>query len=178
MFDPFPLLFKSSRWWLFRNIGRLLTSGVRRVEVYMFRASDLLPGLTTPFVKRWVDSRLTTHLINGGKYGSGIVYYLFYYLWRAHGGVRDGFFVLWCIAGVNYSMYAASWDLLMDWSLLRPHTRYPLLRAEVLYTDYIPVSCALHSAQVPAHHSHSSTILLLYVSCSRAQSNSAQYCLR
>ena len=56
-------------------------------------------------VKRYVDSGLVTHLINvracfsifcvvqksrrprtqGGKYGSGIIQYLFYYLWRSNG---------------------------------------------------------------------------------------------
>jgi hypothetical protein len=30
----------------------------------------------------------------------------------------------------------------MDWSLLRPHTKYPLLRENVLYTGSIPV-CTL-----------------------------------
>ncbi|OCH89346.1 EXS-domain-containing protein [Obba rivulosa] len=183
MLDPLPILFRPSRWWLVRNIGRLLTSGVRRVEFadfwmgdqfcsLIFTLSNLyfvvctyghglddtwrhctggtnwsiafvlasLPLLVrlVQSIKRWVDSRLVTHLINGGKYGSGIIYYLFYYLWRAHGAARGGFFVLWCIFGVNYTIYASSWDILMDWSLLRPHARYPLLRSEVLYTGYIP----------------------------------------
>lgn len=31
-------------------------------------------------------------------------------------------------------------DLLMDWSLLRPHARYTLLRSDLLYTNTIPVS--------------------------------------
>ena len=31
-------------------------------------------------------------------------------------------------------------DLLMDWSLLRPHAPYPLLRHELLYNNAIPVS--------------------------------------
>ena len=32
-----------------------------------------------------------------------------------------------------------SQDLLMDWSLLRPHARYPLLRPNILYSNNIPV---------------------------------------
>lgn len=28
----------------------------------------------------------------------------------------------------------------MDWSVLRPHAKYPLLRPELIYVDYIPVS--------------------------------------
>ena len=30
----------------------------------------------------------------------------------------------------------------MDWSLLRPHARYPLLRPNILYSNNIPV-CAV-----------------------------------
>lgn len=33
MLDPLPIMFKSSRWWLIRNVSRLLTSGAHRVEV-------------------------------------------------------------------------------------------------------------------------------------------------
>jgi hypothetical protein len=33
MFDPFPILFKPSRYWLIQNVAKLLTSGTRRVEV-------------------------------------------------------------------------------------------------------------------------------------------------
>lgn len=28
----------------------------------------------------------------------------------------------------------------MDWSLLRPHAKYPLLRSDILYTNAVPVS--------------------------------------
>lgn len=31
-------------------------------------------------------------------------------------------------------------DCLMDWSVLRPHAKYPLLRNDLLYTNRIPVS--------------------------------------
>ena len=37
-------------------------------------------------------------------------------------------------------------DILMDWSLLRPHSRYPLLRSELLYQAYLPVSQAISSS--------------------------------
>lgn len=33
MIDPLPILFKPSRYWLIRNVGKLLISGTRRVEV-------------------------------------------------------------------------------------------------------------------------------------------------
>ncbi|KAI0642772.1 EXS-domain-containing protein [Trametes meyenii] len=178
-------MFKSSRWWLIKNVSKLLTSGMHRVEFADFWMGDQFCSLvftlsnlyyvgcvyTTGIdaswrqctshpgprwgvtfllaslpllvrlvqsVKRWVDSRLITHLINGGKYGSGIIQYLFYFLWREQGGKRGPIFVLWCIFATNYSLYAGSWDLLMDWSLLRPHAPYPFLRPNLLYTNNIP----------------------------------------
>ena len=33
LFDPLPIMFKSSRWWLIKNVSKLLTSGMHRVEV-------------------------------------------------------------------------------------------------------------------------------------------------
>ncbi|KAK7686014.1 hypothetical protein QCA50_010825 [Cerrena zonata] len=90
-------------------------------------------------VKRWFDSRLVTHLINGGKYAMGILYYLFYFNWRHQGAHRGGSFVVWILFGTIYSIYATSWDLLMDWSLLRPHVDPPLLRPELLYRNVVPV---------------------------------------
>ncbi|KAI0701368.1 EXS family-domain-containing protein [Cytidiella melzeri] len=90
-------------------------------------------------VRRWVDSRLTTHLINGGKYAAGIVYYVAYYNWRHHGGGRGGDFVAWCVFGTIYALYASAWDFLMDWSVFRPHAQYPLLRDNVLYSNNIPL---------------------------------------
>ncbi|RPD75683.1 EXS-domain-containing protein [Lentinus tigrinus ALCF2SS1-7] len=178
-------MFKSSRWWLVKNVSKLLTSGMHRVEFadfwmgdqfcsLVFTLSNLYfvgcvygTGVDTDWrrctsgpgprwgiafllgslplvvrlvqsVKRYVDSGLITHLINGGKYGSGILFYLFYFLWRSQGGFRGPIFVLWCIFATNYSLYAGAWDLLMDWSLLRPHAPYPLLRPNILYSNHIP----------------------------------------
>lgn len=33
LLNPLPILYKSSRWWLLKNVSRLLTSGAHRVEV-------------------------------------------------------------------------------------------------------------------------------------------------
>ncbi|KIY47527.1 EXS-domain-containing protein, partial [Fistulina hepatica ATCC 64428] len=76
-------------------------------------------------VKRYLDSHLITHLINGGKYGSGIIAYLFYFLWRHHGKISWTFRHL-C-------------DYLMDWSVLHVRSEHPLLRDELLYTNHIPM---------------------------------------
>ncbi|KAJ3837763.1 EXS-domain-containing protein [Lentinula raphanica] len=183
MFDPFNIFFKSSRYWLVKNITKLLTSGTRRVEftdfwmgdqfcslvftlsnLYLFACSytvgfenwhkcgstantwpaafilAMLPFLIRLIqsIKRYVDSKLTTHLINGGKYFCGIIYYLCYYIWRHQGSLRNTSFAFWCLFGALYSVYASAWDFWMDWSLLRPHVNYPFLRAELIYTDHIP----------------------------------------
>jgi hypothetical protein len=37
----------------------------------------------------------------------------------------------------------------MDWSLLRPHARFMLLREELLYSSHIPVHFVSLSAAVP-----------------------------
>ncbi|KAM5537632.1 hypothetical protein V8D89_008710 [Ganoderma adspersum] len=183
--NPLPVMWKPSRVWLLRNVSRLLTSGVHRVEFADFWMGDQFCSLTFTLgnlyfvgclyargidqhwrqcmpspgprwgiafllaalpllvrlvqsVKRFVDSGLVTHLINGGKYGSGILQVLFYFLWRSQGGVHGPMFVAWCVFATSYSIYAGAWDLLMDWSLLRPHAPYPMLRQELLYHNTIP----------------------------------------
>ncbi|TFK72108.1 EXS-domain-containing protein, partial [Pluteus cervinus] len=88
-------------------------------------------------IKRYYDSKLVTHLINGGKYASGMLSYFFYYWWRSQGRGRGASFALWCICNTSYAVYASSWDLLMDWSLLRRHARYPLLRQELVYSNQV-----------------------------------------
>jgi hypothetical protein len=84
--------------------------------------------------------------------------YAFYYYWRSTGNSREGAsFVLYILAAVIYNVYACIWvgaasafpsgpnsnptqDYLTDWSFLRIHAEHPLLRDEVLYPDYLPVS--------------------------------------
>ncbi|KAJ7185646.1 EXS-domain-containing protein [Mycena filopes] len=183
MFDPLPILFKPSRFWLVRNIGKLLRSGTKRVEFTDFWMGDQfcslgfsLSNLTLigcvyvrgfdpewrtcgsasrlwplifvlgalPFlvrlvqsIKRYVDSRLNTHLINAGKYGAGIVSQLCYVVWRHRGGRYDSAFVLWCIFNAIATTYALIWDFLMDWSILRRHSQHFLLRQQLVYTNHI-----------------------------------------
>jgi len=88
-------------------------------------------------VKRYADSGLVTHLINGGKYGSGVINYLFYYLWRHQATHYNPLFALWLICNTVYSVYSASWDFVMDWSLLRPHAKHFFLRDELGYSNHI-----------------------------------------
>ncbi|KZT04539.1 EXS-domain-containing protein [Laetiporus sulphureus 93-53] len=181
--NPLPIFFRSSRYWLLKNLYRQLTSGVRRVEFQDFWMGDQFCSLvftlgdlwfvgcayshalknwricTTganwapmfaiavlPFfvrfvqsIRRWADSKQLMHLVNAGKYGTGIIYYLTYYLWRQHGGGRGPRFVAWCILGVFYAGYAGAWDILMDWSLMQRHAKYRFLRSELIYTSHVPL---------------------------------------
>ncbi|KIM91587.1 hypothetical protein PILCRDRAFT_58350 [Piloderma croceum F 1598] len=136
MVNPLPILSKSSRWWLVKNIGELLISGVHQVEVSMNFQEDIRADRC---VRRYADSKLTLHLINGGKYGAGIIYYFSFFLWRHHGTDRGASFILFCLFGTIYSIYSCSWDFLMDWSFFKPHSRYLLLRSELVYTNALSV---------------------------------------
>ncbi|KAG8807092.1 hypothetical protein FRC17_004660, partial [Serendipita sp. 399] len=50
---------------------------------------------------------------------------------------RNGPFVAYVFFACVMSIYTTSWDLLMDWSLLKPGARYPLLRKELMYSNQI-----------------------------------------
>lgn len=88
-------------------------------------------------IRRWWDSGTITHLINAGKYFVGIAFYFCYQLWRHNGGHGTSF-IFFCLFGTIYSTYNSAWDVLMDWSLLRPHARFMFLREELLYSSHIP----------------------------------------
>lgn len=88
-------------------------------------------------IRRFLDSGLVTHLINAGKYASGIVSFLMYYLWRHAGTERHGpYFIFYCLMTAAYSAYSLTWDFLMDWSLLRLHSPNFLLRPELVYSNH------------------------------------------
>jgi hypothetical protein len=183
LFEPLPVTFRSSRYWLIKIVARLFVSGTKRVEFTDFWMGDQFCSLiftisnlfffvctyadnfsgdfnakcspssgkwpiafalaSIPLVirlvqsvKRFADSGLITHLINGGKYGCGVIAYLFYFMWR-HNGLRHGpIFALWILTNVIYSSYALTWDLLMDWSVLRMRAKALLLRPELVYTNH------------------------------------------
>lgn len=91
-------------------------------------------------LRRYYDSKLTAnlHLVNAGKYSSTIVYYFLYFNYRFHGSHRTQDLALWCVFGSIYSIYTSAWDIIMDWSLLRRHARYPWLRNELVFESYWP----------------------------------------
>lgn len=91
-------------------------------------------------LRRFRDSGFTTrlHLVNAGKYTSSVFYSWLYVNYRYHGSARHQDLALWCVFGAIYSCYTIVWDLVMDWSLLRPHARYPFLRDELVFEPYWP----------------------------------------
>ncbi|TFY63335.1 hypothetical protein EVG20_g6362 [Dentipellis fragilis] len=165
LINPLPILFRESRWWLIRNVARLLTSGTHRVEftdfwmgdqfcsflftmsnLYFFACAYHVGFSSNTFAscstrRRWgVPFVLASLPLFGGKYGAGILYYLCYFIWRHNGAAdRGASFAFFCLFGTIYAIYASSWDFLMDWSLLRPHAKYRLLRSELVYSSYIPL---------------------------------------
>ncbi|KAI0287536.1 EXS family-domain-containing protein [Russula brevipes] len=148
---------RDSRWWFLRTLGRLLLSGFKRVEFAEFWLGDQLCSLAFPLSNIYFiacsyargfqslpspECRNPTlwgsPYIQGGKYLTGVVFYFCYYLWRHNGAGRGTSFVFFCLFGTIYSTYAASWDILMDWSLLRPHVPFMFLREELLYSSHVP----------------------------------------
>ena len=83
-------------------------------------------------IRRWVgsDCRTHLHLVNGAKYTSAILQFFTYIHWRKKGEL-DSDKALWIVFAVIFSVFHISWDLTMDWSLLKPRARYWLLRDEV-----------------------------------------------
>jgi len=84
-------------------------------------------------IRRWADSGLKIHLLNAGKYVSSIAVYVVYYHWRHLGSGRDASFIVYVLFATISSIYTCSWDLLMDWSLMRPKAPWPFLREDLLF---------------------------------------------
>ncbi|KAI9568027.1 EXS-domain-containing protein [Boletus coccyginus] len=90
-------------------------------------------------LRRYWDSNHPVHLINAGKYAMAIICYLCYCYWRHQNAPHTGkSYILWCFTATVNSIYGCAWDFLMDWSLCKPHARYPLLRTELVYKSQIP----------------------------------------
>ena len=94
----------------------------------------------TQCVRRWVDSKYTQriHLVNAAKYSTSVLQFFFYIRYRFHGSSRNDDLALWIVFGIIYSVYTSAWDLLMDWSVLRPRASKPLLREELVFEDWWP----------------------------------------
>ncbi|EPQ26342.1 uncharacterized protein PFL1_05990 [Pseudozyma flocculosa PF-1] len=87
-------------------------------------------------VRRWVDSERRTHLhlVNAAKYSSAVLNNFFYIRYRRNGSQwGSGDMAAWLLFASIYSVFHVSWDLLMDWSLLRRRSRHFLLRDEISF---------------------------------------------
>ncbi|KAG6379562.1 EXS family-domain-containing protein [Boletus reticuloceps] len=107
-------------------------------------------------LRRYRDSKNFIHLINAGKYTIAIIYYLCYFYWKHQGSPHTGkSYILWCFTAAVNSIYGCAWDFLMDWSVCRPHARYPLLRQELVYKSHIPVRSLVPTSLMPLTMSRS-----------------------
>ncbi|WFD07701.1 Xenotropic and polytropic retrovirus receptor 1 [Malassezia vespertilionis] len=85
------------------------------------------------------DYAVRIHLLNAGKYASSILNAFFFFKYRHNGmtGVENK--ALWITFATINALSTSSWDLTMDWNLLRPNAKYPLLRSDLAYADIWPV---------------------------------------
>ncbi|TVY80370.1 Protein SYG1-like protein [Lachnellula suecica] len=88
-----------------------------------------LPGIWRALqcLRRYYDTRnVFPHLVNCGKYGMTILYYVSLSIYRIdHSKGNLALFV--SFAAIN-ACYTSVWDLLMDWSLLQPNASKRFLR--------------------------------------------------
>ncbi|GAA5943461.1 Syg1p [Sporobolomyces koalae] len=87
-------------------------------------------------IRRYIDSDgLTLHLMNAGKYSATITYFWFYFNWRIdftrHETSDPWRFALFIVFATINSLYVATWDILLDWSLGKRNPKHPYLRAEL-----------------------------------------------
>jgi len=88
-----------------------------------------LPGIWRALqcLRRYYDTRnVFPHLVNCGKYGMTILYYVALSIYRIDHG-KGHLEVFITFATIN-AIYCSIWDLLMDWSLLQPHATKKYLR--------------------------------------------------
>ncbi|PVH73788.1 EXS-domain-containing protein [Cadophora sp. DSE1049] len=109
IFFPGPYIYHRSRRWFVYSHWRLLLAGLY------------------PCLRRYYDTRnVFPHLVNCGKYGMTILYYVALSIYRIdHGKGHLPVFITF--ATIN-AIYCSIWDLLMDWSLLQPHATKKYLR--------------------------------------------------
>jgi len=82
------------------------------------------------------------HLVNGGKYTFTILYYMTLSIWRvdkASTGAKAAFIAC---AAIN-AIYTSLWDVAMDWSLLNPYSKHPLLRNTLGFKQTWPYYTAM-----------------------------------
>ncbi|WFD29677.1 Xenotropic and polytropic retrovirus receptor 1 [Malassezia sp. CBS 17886] len=95
----------------------------------------------TQCLRRYYDSNcmVRIHLVNAGKYATSILNPFFLFNFRHHGSKGHVDLVLWCLFATINSVFTCSWDLTMDWNLLQPNAKYPLLRSQLAYQSVWPM---------------------------------------
>ncbi|GAA99322.1 hypothetical protein E5Q_06017 [Mixia osmundae IAM 14324] len=92
-------------------------------------------------VRRYVDSDgELIHMANTIKYLLNCTYFACYFGYRVYADEdhSSGAFILWIIVAVINSIYSATWDLFIDWSLGRRNNKHWLLRHELGYKGAKP----------------------------------------
>ncbi|KAI7891172.1 EXS family-domain-containing protein, partial [Mucor mucedo] len=90
--------------------------------------------------RRYRDSDETVHLYNAAKYTSSIMAAIVTGLRRIY--PSNAMTVFWVLTCVFNSCYTSTWDIKMDWGLLRPNAENYLLRDELVFyrwTYYVAV---------------------------------------
>ncbi|GAA99323.1 hypothetical protein E5Q_06018 [Mixia osmundae IAM 14324] len=85
--------------------------------------------------RRYVDSREKMHIANIVKYLLNSAYFASYFVYRVYANERrtSAAFILWVIISIINSAYSSYWDIAVDWSLLKRHSKHWLLRPELGY---------------------------------------------
>lgn len=136
---------KARRCCLVTPVLTLNRSSLRRHEpqcepngTYWTAVLSSLPAILrlAQCLRRFTDSKFyaRVHLLNAIKYSTTVLFYFTYINWR-----KGGSLALWIVFACLYSSSTMSWDILMDWSLLHPHAKYPFLRDELLFESSWPV---------------------------------------
>ena len=66
-----------------------------------------------------------------------VCFYFIYFNWRIKGSPHDANFVVMIVFAALNGLYSLTWDLLFDWNLLKPHSKYFGLRNTLVYKDYV-----------------------------------------
>ncbi|KAI9145933.1 EXS family-domain-containing protein [Paraphysoderma sedebokerense] len=84
-------------------------------------------------LRRYYDSkRVNPHLINGGKYLSGVINIWAAATWRVKGTTPA--LAFWVVFSIISTLYGYAWDILMDWGFLQPTTKHKYLRDRLFYS--------------------------------------------
>ncbi|KAF1798891.1 EXS family-domain-containing protein [Mucor lusitanicus] len=81
--------------------------------------------------RRYRDSNESVHLLNAAKYSSSIMAAIVTGLRRMYPSTSMTIF--WIMTCLFNSMYTSTWDIKMDWGLLRPNSKNFLLRDELVF---------------------------------------------